>query len=206
MMRLLRKVNARLSRIPEGLPLLALRIAVAVPFFRSGLTKFDGFGLSAGARFLFEDEFRLHLGFAEVPFPFPVATAWMTGIAELALPILLVLGFGTRFVAAAILLMTLVIQLTVPEGWANFHLPWAAMALALVVFGGGPYAVERLLPQPTMTRRDRKAARWAKAGGKKAAKAQGLMAVNPGKAAKPPKPGKLDKKAAKRKSDIPLDN
>ena len=41
--------------------------------------------------------------------------------------------------------MTAVIQITVPEGWANFHLPWAAMALALLVFGGGKLSVDSLL-------------------------------------------------------------
>ena len=61
------------------------------------------------------------------------------------LPILLVLGIGTRFAALGILAMTAVIQITVPEGWANFHLPWAAMALALVVFGGGAISLDRLL-------------------------------------------------------------
>lgn len=40
--------------------------------------------------------------------------------------------------------MTAVIQITVPEGWANFHLPWAAMALALVVFGGGRLSLDQL--------------------------------------------------------------
>jgi putative oxidoreductase len=38
-----------------------------------------------------------------------------------------------------------VIQLTVPEGWANFHLPWAAMALTLAVYGGGRLALDRLI-------------------------------------------------------------
>ncbi len=41
--------------------------------------------------------------------------------------------------------MTAVIQLTVPEGWANFHLPWAAMALTLAVYGGGPLALDRAI-------------------------------------------------------------
>lgn len=50
-----------------------------------------------------------------------------------------------RFAALGILLMTAVIQLTVPEGWATFHLPWAAMALALAIYGGGPLALDRLL-------------------------------------------------------------
>ncbi len=38
-----------------------LRIALAVPFFKSGLTKWDGFlSLSPSAAYLFEEEFKLH--------------------------------------------------------------------------------------------------------------------------------------------------
>jgi putative oxidoreductase len=40
--------------------------------------------------------------------------------------------------------MTCVIQLTIPDGWANFHLPWAAMALSLIAFGAGPLSLDRL--------------------------------------------------------------
>ncbi len=71
--------------------------------------------------------------------------ATLAGIGEIVLPILLVLGIGTRFAALGILAMTAIIQLTVPEGWANFHLPWAAMALTLVVFGAGALSLDRLL-------------------------------------------------------------
>lgn len=126
---------------------LALRFALAVPFFRSGLTKWDSFGhLSDSALYLFREEFRLHLFGAEVPYPAPVFMAHASGCAEILLPTLLVLGLGTRFAALGLLGMTGIIQLTVPDGWANFHLPWAAMALALVVWGGGPLALDRLLP------------------------------------------------------------
>ena len=75
----------------------------------------------------------------------PLVSASLAGIAEIVLPILLVLGLGTRFAAIAILAMTAVIQLTIPGGWANFHLPWAAMALALVVYGGGRLSLDTLL-------------------------------------------------------------
>ena len=137
-----------LAAIPASIPLLALRIALAVPFFKSGLTKWDGFlTLSAGAHYLFEEEFKLHIFGSEIAYPFPVAMATLAGIGEILLPILLVLGLGTRFAALGILAMTAVIQLTIPEGWANFHLPWAAMALALVVYGGGRIGLDAwLLP------------------------------------------------------------
>lgn len=137
------RIEALLATIPQSLPLLALRLAIAVPFFKSGLTKWDGFlQLSNGAIYLFTQEFRLHIFGAEFPYPFPLTTAALSGIAEIVLPILLVLGLFTRFAALGILIMTGIIQLTLPDGWANFHLPWAAMALALVAFGPGRIALD----------------------------------------------------------------
>ncbi|BCH35908.1 hypothetical protein MesoLjLc_78380 [Mesorhizobium sp. L-8-10] len=135
-----------LAAIPASLPLLALRVALAVPFFKSGLTKWDGFlQLSDGAKFLFMEEFRLHVFGHAFAYPFPIAMATAAGIAEIVLPVLLVIGLFTRFAAFGLLVMTAVIQSTIPDGWANFHLPWAAMALALVVFGGGRLGVDAIL-------------------------------------------------------------
>ena len=139
----LARAEAWLAAIPHALPLLALRFALAVPFYKSGLTKWDGFlQLSGGAEFLFASEFKLHILGNQYSYPFPLAAAYGAGIAEIVLPVLLVLGLFTRFAALGLLVMTAVIQITVPEGWANFHLPWAAMALALVVFGGGRMALD----------------------------------------------------------------
>ena len=124
---------------------LGLRIALAVPFYRSGLTKWDGFlQLSDSAVYLFEDEFKLHLFGLVIDYPAPAAMALLSGCSEIVLPILLVLGLGTRFAAFGLLAMTGIIQLTIPDGWANFHLPWAAMALALVVWGGGRFSLDCL--------------------------------------------------------------
>ncbi len=142
----LRRVESWIASIPAALPLLALRLALAIPFYKSGLTKWDGFlQLSGGAQYLFGQEFKLHIFGAQYPYPFPMAAAYGAGIAEIVLPILLVLGLGTRFAALALLAMTAVIQITVPEGWANFHLPWAAMALTLAVYGGGALSLDRLI-------------------------------------------------------------
>ena len=137
---------ARLHSSGQCIALLALRCALAVPFWRSGLTKWDGFlELSDSARLLFAEEFRLHVIGHEIPFPLPTVFAHLSGIAEICLPVLLVLGLGTRFAAAGILVMTGIIQLTEPDGWANFHLPWAAMALALLVFGSGRLALDTVI-------------------------------------------------------------
>ncbi|WP_018388376.1 DoxX family protein [Ancylobacter sp. FA202] len=142
---LLARAEDLLASIPAALPLLGLRVALAVPFFLSGLTKWESFlTLSAGAHFLFEEEFRLHLFGGTYAYPFPTLMAAAAGTGEIVLPLLLLLGLGTRFAALGLLVMTAIIQLTIPEGWANFHLPWAAMAFALVVFGGGPLGAEGL--------------------------------------------------------------
>lgn len=125
---------------------LALRVALAVPFFRSGLTKWDGFlSLSPAAVFLFEEQFKLHIFGNVYDLPVPDMLAFFDGAAEIVLPILLVIGLATRFSALGLLAMTGVIQLVVPDGWANFHLPWAAMAVALIAIGPGPLSIDHLI-------------------------------------------------------------
>ncbi len=143
---LISQANAILAATPVSLASLALRFALAVPFFKSGLTKWDGFlQLSGGASYLFQEEFKLHIFGAQYGFPMPTASAYAAGLGEIILPILLVIGLGTRFAAFGLLIMTGVIQLVYPEAWSNFHLPWAAMALALVVFGAGKISVDHFI-------------------------------------------------------------
>ncbi len=138
---LLERLAPRLTPLSQ----LALRFALAVPFFRSGLTRWDGFGrLSDSTVYLFTEEFRLHLFGALVPYPAPMLFAHAAGIAEILLPVLLVAGLFTRVAALGLLVMTCTIQLTIPDGWANFHLPWAAMALSLLALGAGPWSLDNL--------------------------------------------------------------
>lgn len=133
-----------LGQFPMSLTQLVLRIAVALPFWRSGQTKWSGwFELSDSAVYLFEEELRLHLFGYEIAYPLPQVTAFAAGAAEIILPLLLVLGLGTRFAALGLLLMTAMIQLTVPDGWETYHLPWAAMALAVMTYGPGKLAIDR---------------------------------------------------------------
>ncbi|MEP7063017.1 MAG: DoxX family protein [Betaproteobacteria bacterium] len=135
-----------LARVAAIIAPPILRIALAVPFFRSGLTRWDGFlSLSPSAAYLFEQEFKLHLFGGTYGFPAPLVVAHLVGSAEIVLPILLVLGLATRFTAFGLLVMTGVIQLVVPEGWANFHLPWAAMAIAIIAIGPGRLSIDHAL-------------------------------------------------------------
>ncbi|EJL26611.1 putative membrane protein [Caulobacter sp. AP07] len=121
-----------------------MRLALALPFLRSGLTRWDGFlVLSPGTSYLFEDQFKLHVLGAEYGLPVPGQLAWLTACAEIALPVLLLVGLGTRFAALALLTMTAVIQLVFPDGWANFHLYWAALALGITTTGPGALSIDR---------------------------------------------------------------
>ena len=142
------RATALLARFPPSLAALALRLAVAGPFWRSGLTKWEGFGrLSDSAVYLFTEEFRLHLPGREIPFPYPEITAFLAGSGEVILPLLLVIGLGTRLAALGLLGMTLIVQLTVPDGWRDYHLPWAAMLMALLVIGPGRLSLDWLFTQ-----------------------------------------------------------
>jgi putative oxidoreductase len=141
-----RFTGAVFGLVPEWFPLLILRLALARPFFASGLTRWDGwFTLSFGAKTLFADEYKLHILGSEFPFPFPELVAAMASTAEIVLPILLALGFLTRWAALGLLCMTVVIQMTYPGGWANFHLYWASIALAIMTFGPGAVSLDRLI-------------------------------------------------------------
>lgn len=143
---LIERVSGLVQAIAQPwLSQLALRLALAVPFWMSGILKWSGFlQLNPTAVYLFSNEFKLHLPGGPYAFPAPAAFAFAAGAAEIVLPILLVLGLGTRFAAAGLLAMTLVVQLTVPTGWP-IHITWAAMALALMAWGAGPISVDRLL-------------------------------------------------------------
>lgn len=132
---------AQLASAPSTMSLLLLvqRVAIAAIFFLSGRTKVDGWlTVSDNAFELFRSEYRLPL----VP---PEAAAYLAVGAEHLLPVLLVLGLLTRLSAAALLAMTLIIQLFVyPDGWPT-HLSWASILLPLVMFGGGAFSLDRCL-------------------------------------------------------------
>jgi putative oxidoreductase len=124
---------------------LLLRLALAVPFWRSGLLKWDGFlQLNDTAVTLFTDEFMLHLPGGPYPFPAPALMAFLSGCGEIIFPILLVLGLASRFAALGLLFMTAVVELTVPDGWP-IHITWAAMAFAIMAWGPGRLSIDHLV-------------------------------------------------------------
>lgn len=124
---------------------LLLRVALAVPFWRSGVLKWSGLlQLNDTAVLLFSDEFKLHLPGGPYSFPAPEVMAFMSGSVEILAPIFLILGLGTRVAALVLLGMTGIVELTVPDGWP-VHITWAAMALAIVAGGAGRASLDHVI-------------------------------------------------------------
>ena len=140
----------RASRLVQEIALpslvqLVMRVALAVPFWKSGILKWSGFlKLSDTAVTLFTDEFMLHLPGGPYHYPVPAVMAFLSGCGEIMFPVLLVLGFATRFAALGLLFMTLIVELTVPDGWP-IHITWAAMALGIMAWGPGRISVDYLM-------------------------------------------------------------
>lgn len=82
--------------------------------------------------------FQLHLPGGPYPFHHSAVFAFLSACGEVTFPVLLVLGLGTRFAATGLILMTCIIELTVPEGWP-IHLTRVAMAPGIAAWGPGRY-------------------------------------------------------------------
>jgi putative oxidoreductase len=133
---LLDRANAWFSLIPGDLIALAARIGIGTTFFRSGLLKVEGW--DSGTTFaLFQEEYKL-------PLIQPEIAATMATAAELTLPPLLFLGLFTRYAAAALLGMTLVIQIFVYPNAFDTHAAWAVCLLFLMKYGAGNLSADRL--------------------------------------------------------------
>ena len=136
------------GRIAEGVMLLFVRVALAGVFWRSGQTKIaEGtwFTISDSAYSLFATEYK------GVPLPSDMA-AVMATVSEHVFPILLVIGLFTRFSALALLGMTMVIQIFVyPDAWWPVHSLWVALALVLIVRGGGLFSLDVIAVKKSRT-------------------------------------------------------
>lgn len=140
------------SRIPESAVAWLGRFSVAAVFWKSGQTKIEGFALdliagefefglprlAPSAVDLFRDEYRL-------PLLSPELAAGLAALGEHALPILLLLGLGTRWAALGLLVMTAVIQLLVYPAAYPTHGVWAAVLLWLMLRGPGVASLDHLL-------------------------------------------------------------
>jgi len=128
--------------LSQSLLLLVQRLGIAAIFFLSGRTKVDGLLTVNDSAFeLFRYEYAL-------PLLKPDLAAYAATYSEHLFPLLLALGLFTRFSAAALLAMTLVIQIFVyPDAWPT-HLSWAGLLLPLIALGGGKLSLDRVLKIP----------------------------------------------------------
>lgn len=150
--RLIEHVHRGFAALPESLIALLARFSIAAVFWNSGQTKVEGLALnlvsgeftlgrprlSDAAVALFRDEYRL-------PLLSPELGALLAAVGEHTLPLLLLLGLGTRLAACGLLLMTAVIQLLVYPGAYATHGVWAAVLLWLMARGPGVLSVDHLI-------------------------------------------------------------
>lgn len=119
----------------ESIALFVTRIALAGIFWRSYETKVEEgtwFTINETQYFLFENEF------TGLPLPADLAVP-LTTYAEFLFPVLLVIGLLSRFSAAALAVMALVIQIFVFPTWDHFF-GWdiTVLALAAIIISRGP--------------------------------------------------------------------
>lgn len=128
-----RSICKELERIPIALPVLVMRVGVALVFWRSGQSKLPlGNESTIG---LFQDIY-------QVPLLPPELAAYLATMIEIACPVLLVLGVLTRPAAAILLAQTMVIQIFVfPENYPD-HLVWAGPLLYLLLRGPGKWSFD----------------------------------------------------------------
>jgi putative oxidoreductase len=143
--------HAWMERIPESAVALLGRFSIAAVFWKSGQTKVEGLSidivswhfelglprLSSSAVALFRDEYRL-------PLLAPEAAALLATAGEHVLPVLLLLGLGTRLAASGLLVMTAVIQFGVYPSAYPMHGTWAAVLLWLMLRGAGAISLDHL--------------------------------------------------------------
>lgn len=132
------------EKTPAWIYQLAMRIAVGMVFWQSARTKVEGvLTLKQSTFFLFQYEYDLPLIPADI-------AAYMATYAETGFAILLIIGLATRFAAASLLVMTLVIQTFVyPEAWV-VHLSWIAILTYLMARGGGLLSADHLVKKTFM--------------------------------------------------------
>jgi putative oxidoreductase len=151
--------------LPYSLVALVLRLLIARVFFLDGQTRIEGPRLAYNI-----PGFDFHgIGFRGldlsmiVPTQAKVSTvaalfdylesamlstflAYVLCFAEFALPIMLVLGVGTRFVALGLLGITVLMQLYIaPQALWTAHIYWGAILIVLMSLGAGKISVDHIV-------------------------------------------------------------
>ncbi|QAY84559.1 DoxX family protein [Pseudomonas arsenicoxydans] len=143
---------ALLEKIPRSLIAFIARFSIAAVFWKSGQTKVEGLAIDLfdgsfqlGVPRLADSTIPLFQSEYHVPLLSPELAAHLAAFAEHFFPILILIGFATRFSALALLGMTLTIQLFVyPDAYPT-HGTWAAVLLYLMTTGPGKLSIDHLI-------------------------------------------------------------
>lgn len=132
--------NQLLNSIQSPL-LLVFRGYVAYVFFMSGLQKLSTWNDEYGVMYLFKEEYK-------VPFLDPEIAAYLATAGELFLPVMLVLGLGTRFFAIALSILNVVAVVSYYEtlakvGQVTPHIFWGACLMTNIAFGAGYFSLDQ---------------------------------------------------------------
>jgi putative oxidoreductase len=142
--------------IPYALVALGLRLVMARVFFLDGQSKIEGLRVPVNIQdfdfsFVLPMQVRVEtftafmVKYAAVPVP-PVLAAYLVSGAEFILPIMLVLGLGTRFAALGLLVITAMIQFYVaPDMLGSVQTYWAAILLVLISLGAGQISADQII-------------------------------------------------------------
>lgn len=149
---LIARAIALLEKIPHSLIAFIARFSIAAVFWKSGQTKVEGLAIDLvdgtfqiGWPHLADSTIPLFQSEYHVPLLSPEIAAHMAAFAEHFFPILILVGFATRFSALALLGMTLVIELFVyPDAYPT-HGTWAAVLLYLMTTGPGKLSIDYLI-------------------------------------------------------------
>lgn len=133
-------INRLLNQLQSPL-LLTFRLYVSYVFFSSGLQKLNTWNDEYGVKYLFQEEYK-------VPLLNPEIAAFMATAGELILPVLLVLGLGTRYFAIALSVLNIVAVISYYDALAKVgqvtpHIFWGACLMTLIVFGAGYFSMDR---------------------------------------------------------------
>jgi putative oxidoreductase len=148
------------SFIPYAVVALALRLVMARLFFLEGQTRISGPRLSLNVQDLLPnldlsvilpmqvkaETFTAFLAkYPPLPVP-PMLSAYLVSYAEFFLPVMLVLGLGTRVAALGLLVITAMIQVYVaPEALWTAHVYWAGFLLVLLSRGAGAISLDNII-------------------------------------------------------------
>lgn len=129
----------------QPLALLAVRIYVGWVFFSSGLTKLRDW---ESTLFLFEEEYA-------VPFINFELAAWLGTAGELVLPVLIILGIGSRFAAAGLTVVNIVavvsLEAIAPAAY-TLHIVWGLLLAQVLLWGAGIISIDKFFQWKLMER------------------------------------------------------